>query len=204
MDDDTITSEDSLEKLLSSAVILKEDNWGFVSSNVLFKDGTPCLMNISAPTRRWNTYAKYNLVSVQFTSFVSMLIPLKIIEEVGLPVKEYFIWGDDGDYSRRILKHHNGYICGDSIVYHYMNENVGVDIINTNPERIGRFFFFYRNTMASKKRDGFKEGFLFWAKSNYTAFKVLFSKSKKKIKKICIIHKGLICGLFMKYTIEKI
>ena len=35
-------------------------------------------------------------------SFVSLWIPMSVVKEVGLPIKEFFIWGDDWEYTRRI------------------------------------------------------------------------------------------------------
>lgn len=201
MDDDTICKEDALEKLMEAKDILKE-KWGFLTSNVLFKDDKPCLMNIPTPTYMWNEYVEEGLINISHTSFVAMFIPADVVYEVGLPIKEYFIWGDDGDYSRRIAAKYPGYLYSYSTVYHYMNENVGVDIFNTPKQRIGRFFYFYRNTMASFRRASFYEGFHFWCYSHIMILKILLSKTEYKLKKIFVIQKGLLCGLFMRYKIE--
>lgn len=202
MDDDTICEPNSLEKLMEAEEILKDEQIGFISSNVLFRDNTPCLMNIPGPVYMWNKYIEKSIVQVAFTSFVAMLIPINVVKEVGLPVKEYFIWGDDGDYSRRILKKYSGYLAGRSTVYHLMKENVGVNIFETDETRISRFFFFYRNTMASMKRDSFKSGLRFWLASRKLILKIIVSKTDKKIKKIYTIDKGVWTGLFMKYQIK--
>ena len=60
-------------------------------------------------------------------------------------IKEYFIWWDDGEYSTRILQKYEGYLCGKSVVYHYMNENKGVDLISEGPARVDRHFYDIRN-----------------------------------------------------------
>lgn len=201
MDDDTVCKEDALEKLMVAKDILKE-KWGFLTSNVLFKDDKPCLMNIPTPTYVWNEYVEDGLINISHTSFVAMFIPADVVYEVGLPVKEYFIWGDDGDYSRRIASKYPGYLYSHSTVYHYMNENIGVDIFNTPEQRIDRFFYFYRNTMASFLRASLYEGFRFLCLNEILIIKILFSKTKFKFKKIFVVQKGLFCGFFMRYKIE--
>lgn len=201
MDDDTICKEDALEKLLEAKDILRE-KWGFLTSNVLYKDEKPCIMNIPTPTYVWNEYVEDGLINISHTSFVAMFIPAEVVYEVGLPIKEYFIWGDDGDYSRRIAAKYPGYLYSKSTVYHYMNENIGVDILNTPKQRIGRFFYFYRNTMASFIRASLYESLRFWCFTRILIFRIIFSKTKWKMKKIYVIEKGLICGLLMRYKID--
>lgn len=156
MDDDTHPTETALEELISDYRYLKSKGAkiGFITSNALFKDNKPCLMNISNPERVWNEHISHGLVRVTHCSFVSMMIPTQVIADLGLPVKEFFIWGDDGEYSTRIAAKYEGYMSGNSTVYHMMKENVGVDIFTTPPDRINRFYYFYRNWMFTSRHRG--------------------------------------------------
>lgn len=149
MDDDTICAVDALEKLMESYEIVQNKDIGFLAANVFYKDDTPCLMNICSPDYIWNEFAAEGIIKVSHCSFVAMLIPAWVIKNVGLPIKEYFVWGDDGEYSTRILQNYEGYICAKSKVYHYMNNNIGVDIWNVEEDRIDRFYYFYRNWMCT-------------------------------------------------------
>lgn len=149
MDDDTICAVDALEKMMESYEIIQNRNIGFLAANVLYKDEMPCFMNICNPDYIWNEFAEEGIIRVSHCSFVAMLIPVWVIKEVGLPIKEYFVWGDDGEYSTRILRNYEGYVCAKSKVYHYMNNNIGIDIWNVEESRIDRFYFFYRNWMCT-------------------------------------------------------
>ncbi len=205
MDDDTIVTPSALEKLIDSFDILKKEKIGFLTSNVLFKDGMPCLMNIPSTVYRWNEYIDNKIIEISHTSFVAMFIPASVVKEVGLPIKEYFIWGDDGEYSTRIIKAgYSGFLIGESTVYHYMKDNVGIDIINAPRDRIDRFYYFYRNTMTTVRMRGvstYCKHFLF---NMYLILQIIFSKTECKLKKIFIIVRGTIVGTFRRVKIDYI
>ncbi len=194
MDDDTIAERDALEKLLYSYDILQDRPIGFLASNVLFKDNKPCYMNICNTEFVWNEYAAEGIIKISHSSFVSMLIPEWVIKEVGYPIKEYFIWGDDGEYSTRILQKYEGYLCGKSIVYHYMNENIGVDIMNVSTDRLERFFYFYRNWMCTNRMRGKAEERKFLKDTRRLITIILKSNTSNKVRKIQIIRDGIKAG----------
>ena len=203
MDDDTIATPTAVEHLVYSLEILQEKNVGFLTSNVLFKDESPCMMNIPDTVHRWNEFISKGIVEISHTSFVAMFIPASVVKEVGLPIKEYFIWGDDGEYSTRILRSgYAGYLIADSTVYHYMKENIGVDIFNTPKERISRFFYFYRNTTITYRIRGFKSFCKIILFHNLIMAKLLFSKTDHKLKKIFTVFRGTVAGMFMHVTID--
>jgi GT2 family glycosyltransferase len=43
----------------------------------------------------------------------------RAIDRFGLPLEHYFIWGDDVEFTARILRDEPGYLVPDSIVYHW-------------------------------------------------------------------------------------
>ena len=47
---------------------------------------------------------KYGLVQAEQATFVSLLLRAATVQKVGLPIKEFFIWGDDIEYTRRIAR----------------------------------------------------------------------------------------------------
>lgn len=206
MDDDTIATPTSLMKLMDALLVLKGKKVGFLTSNVLYKDNLPCMMNIPNTVYRWNEFIKEGIVEISHTSFVAMLIPSKVVKKVGLPIKEYFIWGDDGEYSTRILlrKGYTGYLVGDSTVYHYMKENVGVDIINSPQERIGRFYYFYRNTTTTYRMRGLVPFCKILLFNGLMILKVIMSKNDHKLLKIWTILRGTVVGIFRKVKIDKV
>ena len=191
MDDDTVVTESALEELINGYEILRDRPVGFLASNVFWQDDKPCFMNICNTWYDWNEYASEGIIRVSHCSFVSMLIPSWVVKEVGYPIKEYFIWGDDGEYSTRILQRYEGYLCGKSKVHHLMNENIGVDIMNVPLERLGRFFFFYRNWMCTNRMRSKEAAKEFEKQSKVLIKNILLSNTSNKYEKVKIIKKGI-------------
>lgn len=202
MDDDTIAGEDSLRQLMECYEKISDRPVGFIASNVMYKDGKPCFMNICNPDYVWNEFADEGIIRITHCSFVAMLIPSWVVKEVGYPIKEYFIWGDDGEYSTRILRKYEGYLCGKSKVYHYMNENVGVDIWNVEDGRIDRFFYFYRNWMCTHKIRNKEDAKRFKKETKALIKSIRKSNTKNKVKKIKVIKKGIRAGEKFAVTIK--
>lgn len=196
MDDDTIAEEDSLEKLLTGLDGIKDQNVGFVASNVLFKDNKPCIMNMPLIDQYWNEYTAKGIVKIKTSSFVSLLIKREVVKELGLPIKEFFLWGDDAEYTLRITGNgFEGYLIGDSIVHHYMNENVGVNIVKASSDRVNRFFYEYRNSFYINKNLGFKKMIKYFLYVFTSIVRVLRSNVDNKILRVKIILKGMISGI---------
>lgn len=122
MDDDVICSPDALNELINAVSVT--ENVGFVCSKVVGIDGSP--MNTPKVDERpckngypdAFEYIQHQMVKIQTATFVSVLFPTKIIEIKGLPYKEYFIWGDDTEYTTRISRDFNCYMACKSIVIH--------------------------------------------------------------------------------------
>lgn len=202
MDDDTICVPDSLEKMMESYEVIRDRNIGFLASNVLYKDASPCFMNICRPDYMWNEFAEEGIIRVTHCSFVAMLVPTWVIKNVGLPIKEYFIWGDDGEYSTRILQKYEGYICAKSKVYHFMDSNVGVDIWNVEENRIERFFYFYRNWMCTHLMRDAQEARDFEKETKILIKEIKKSNTRFKKKKIKVIKKGIREGKKFKVVVK--
>ena len=106
MDDDCIVHKDSLTELLNADKQLN-GNYGFLSSKVLWKDNSICKMNI--PKKTFSTWLKEfdkPIQKIAMASFVSLFVKTDIIKEMGLPIKEFFIWTDDWEFTRRISRKH--------------------------------------------------------------------------------------------------
>jgi rhamnopyranosyl-N-acetylglucosaminyl-diphospho-decaprenol beta-1,3/1,4-galactofuranosyltransferase len=115
MDDDGAPKEDALEqllavecndlKLLNCAVINKDDKKSFV----------------------WNTGGHRSLDEVEGNiiegighPFNGTFINRRIVERVGVPKAQFFLWGDETEYYYRIVKKNNIPVCtvASSIHYH--------------------------------------------------------------------------------------
>ncbi|USS88037.1 glycosyltransferase family 2 protein [Fructilactobacillus hinvesii] len=205
MDDDTYPKQDSLQELIAALQKVNQpEQVGVLASNVRWgKDSVPAIMNIPQVNEQWNQYAEQGLVGITSSSFVSMLISDAAVRQCGLPVAEFFIWGDDVEYSRRITQRFDGYFVGSSLVEHATKANTGVDIIaEQNPDKIGRYYYNFRNqayiAREFGKRDRVKNGLKYF----YLLFKITFGKSQYKLKKVRVLTKGYWKGLFFKPTIQ--
>ena len=96
MDDDTIATPDALKNLLAADRKLK-GKYGFLASCVLWTDGSYCNMNKPIIDQKESVdefeMMGQGIVRVCKATFVSLFFKRKTIERVGLPLKEYFIWG---------------------------------------------------------------------------------------------------------------
>lgn len=201
MDDDTIPDNKALENMIIKLEPEVKKDLGFLCSNVFWTDGNPCIMNIPSPDFCWNKYASNNLIKLRSTSFVSVLLKSEVVKEVGLPISDFFIWGDDQEYTQRICKKYSGFMATDSIVTHKMKYNIGVNIINETNERLDRYFYEYRNRFYLKKSQ--KHGKLaYYKKTISTILKLIAKSDKNKWRKINIIIKGTLAGIYFKPQIE--
>ncbi len=203
MDDDCMPKPDSLQKLVEANEELKDP--GYLSSVVLWTDGELCLTNIhrSSLTKKITTFDKKYIEAV-LGSFVSLWIPMSVVKEIGLPIKEFFIWGDDWEYTRRISRTHKCYVVADSEVIHKTKSNTGVNIANDSEERIDRYKYAYRNEMYLYKREGIKGIMHVLARTSVHITRVLFNAKSKKMYRIGVILKSTTDGIKFSPSIEKL
>lgn len=191
MDDDTLPKPDALEKLLEADEILK-GNYGWLSSVALWTDGSECRMNRQKLKKSYYEYSpllKDGLVQAEQATFVSLLLPAENICRFGLPIKEFFLWGDDIEYTRRIAVRGKmaGYVVRGSQVVHATRNNTGSNVARDSTERVERYFYSFRNEAYLYRQEGFKgrvhcvvkrcRDFLriiCFGKSKYIRFRVLF------------------------------
>lgn len=139
-------------------------------------------------------------------TFVSFFTKRSVVEKVGLPIKEYFIWGDDTEYSNRISAVFPCYLVGKSRVIHKMGVNTATNDIRDIKDisRIERMYYTYRNDCCTYKRQGAKKFLGFTKRTLFTGLLVLFSNNNYKCKKIRVIVKGYCAGLRFNPQIERI
>jgi GT2 family glycosyltransferase len=202
MDDDCMPTTMALEEFLRQDRILKK-NYGYLSSQVKWRDDSICTMNIQRKTVFKNVEDfKSDLVPIKMASFVSLFIPTKTVLQLGLPIKEFFIWTDDWEYTRRISKHYPCYLANKSIVKHKSNSNIGANIANDTPARLNRYRYLYRNDVYLYKREGL-EGFLYeFLRLSYHALKVIFTAPDNKVQRLLFIYNGTKDGLSFDPKIE--
>ena len=202
MDDDCIVHKDSLTELLNADKLLN-GNYGFLSSKVLWKDDSICKMNI--PKKTFSTWLKEFDKPVQeiaMASFVSLFVKTDIIKEMGLPIKEFFIWTDDWEFTRRISRKYKSYFISKSIVTHKSKNNEGADISTVEGDRVERFKYLYRNDVVLYRGEGLKGWILLYIRLILHKLRILKSDKKDKKERIKIINNAIKEGKKFKPDIE--
>lgn len=205
MDDDTLPMPDALQKLLEADRVL-DGNYGWLSSVALWTDGSECKMNRQKLKKSFYEYSplmKYGLVQAEQATFVSLFLRSETIRRFGLPIKEYYIWGDDLEYTRRIAVR-GGLPCfaaGQSQVVHAAKSNVGSNIALDEPERIGRYFYAFRNEAHLYREEGMK-GMAYCFAKRCRDFLRILRFGKPKGPRFGILFKGIWAGFFFCPEIE--
>jgi glycosyltransferase involved in cell wall biosynthesis len=158
MDDDCVAEPTALERLLdplgSSEI---RERTGYLASRVLWVDRSPCLMNL--PVAHWFWIQPFDdqpqLTRIVGSSLVSMLVSRTALERVGLPVKEFFVWFDDAEFSRRISSAMPAYLVRDSVVLHKTPTNLApLDFRHLDAKSLWKFRLGVRNECAFHRRTG--------------------------------------------------
>ncbi len=147
MDDDTIPASDCLEQMVSTPYF-HDEKTGFLGSIVKWKDGAMHKMNVHGPAQGVDWYGSVledRCVPVLTSSFVSILISRRAVKAVGLPIKEFFIWYDDVEYTHRIAQKFKNYYALDSIAVHKTAANQDSDIRSMNPADYNKLHYGLRN-----------------------------------------------------------
>ena len=202
MDDDCIPYDNALKAFVDADTSLKGD-YGFFSSKVLWKDGSICKMNVQRETL--TGYLKEfdsGIKSVAMASFVSLFVKADVVKQFGLPIKEFFIWTDDWEFTRRISREMKCYYIPDSVVLHKSALNVGAHIYNDTYERLDRYNYLYRNDVYLYKREGIR-GFCYEVvRLTGHILKVLIKAKSHRLKRISTIIRGTFRGFTFNPTIE--
>jgi GT2 family glycosyltransferase len=179
MDDDSIAEDPkALEILVEKAKFLKDD-FSFLAGLVKWTDGDLCVMNIpKLDEQGWHNkydYYKEGIVPIETSTFVSFFANMKIVKKAGLPIKEFFIYGDDWEYSLRMRKFAQPYMVTDSVMTHKMGINSTANIVDCPVDRIDRCRYDYRNRAYVIRNYGAKKDKLV-RKYQYFTFISKFTK----------------------------
>lgn len=210
MDDDTVVSPNSLEILLNKIKFLDE-KIGFICSKVMWNNKKIHLMNIPhiEPLINdipFNKYDDQNILLVNKASFVSILLKKEVITNLGLPLKEFFIWGDDVEYTSRITNNsYLGIYAKDSIVYHKTNTNYSANILNDNVENLWKYSFGIRNNLYMVKKESLML-FILNLIYNFTIlnFNILKRRNDARLKCLLINTKASLNSIIFRPKIKSV
>ena len=159
MDDDVECDVNALEVLLDRADGISD--LGFLCSRVFGVSGN--LMNVPLVDDRFiqNHYPTWmdriddNLIKVKAATFVSVLVPTKNIIKFGLPIKEYYIWGDDYEFTFRLSQSLKSYCAFNSKVIHKRVQQAKLSFFAEQEKvRLGNYYYMLRNTYLNNKQYG--------------------------------------------------
>ena len=190
LDDDTFPENDALERLVEAGNSLN-GNYGWLSSKALWTDGGICRMNVQriTPYKDLKEFDGEMKVCCM-ASFVSLLLPAETVRKYGCPVKDFFIWSDDWEYTRRVSRHEQCFMVPDSIVIHAMKRNTVADIAEDSPDRLPRYRYLYRNDVYLYRREGIIGWVWLIMKDCWHSFKVLTRRRTDRRAALRIIWSG--------------
>lgn len=203
MDDDTIPSQNCLEELVKALDILNRErlklalNGGkistkhssnqtrpisFLAGSIFGENGeymnVPDINDLPSDNGYpyWYEMLSHNMINIKSATFVSLLINKNAVLQCGLPCKDYFIWGDDTEYTRRMTTFFgDAFLVGSSVAIH---KRIGAKALNIeyeiDPNRIKMFHYFYRNNNINLRLYNHENKIKLLIKGIVKAFRVLF------------------------------
>lgn len=203
MDDDTLPYPNALEELMNAKNLLSE--FGFLSSVAEWSDGSLCNMNIQRTglfSKKIDYNASYN--NIIMATFVSFFVCRDVVKKFGLPIKDFVIWSDDFEYSRRISKKCPCYVITTSKVVHKMNSNTKVGIERESQDRMWRYELLYRNEVYVYRREGLKGWLYLLLRMMLHSIKIVLCGKDKRINKLKLIWKSFFNGIKFNPKVETI
>ncbi len=198
MDDDTIPTPDALANLLAVPDALDglPERPLLLSSRVLWRDGRLHPMNEPSfkrePPDHFIDSAEHGLLPLRMATFVSLLVHRDAVDRFGLPLKHYFIWSDDIEYTARVLRAGPlGYFVPDSVVEH-RTKTAHTAVTESG----GRFYFHVRNSLymvGSSAWNAREKLSLVWATAYTTQAYLRANRFRRE--NLAIVLRGLRDGL---------
>lgn len=208
MDDDAIPEATANEELLVAAKGL-ENNFSFLSSLVYWTNGqlfpmnTPSLSLDSKAETILESASKYNLIPISTASFVGCFVNAQVALEAGIPISEFFIYGDDVEYTTRLSSYSQAYVSLKSKIVHKAPSIVGsTDVSACAKDRIGRYYYHFRNRVYIAKKSGFKDclrraGSVFKASKN-----ILEHSDDSKLDRLKVVFRGTFAGIIFNPQVQ--
>ena len=202
MDDDTIPEKTALQELIKADSKL-QGHYGFLSSYVEWIDGSICEMNVPARVDDIDSFPGYHektIIPIKTATFVSFFVQREMVEKVGLPIKEFFIWCDDTNYCIRISNFDCGYWITDSVVIHKMKVNAWSNLVYDNTDRLPRYVFEYRNQYYNARLTR-ELGQYYWRVIKRVG-RICITSKDRKLLRIKYMLQGVWQGLFFNPSVE--
>lgn len=195
LDDDTLPEPGALAALLAADAALG-GQYGWLSSRALTPAGDDQPMNRQRATPyRDIVYTDAPQIPSVMASFVSLLVPARVLRAFGLPIAAFFIWSDDWEYTRRISRALPCYTVPASRVVHAMANTTPCNIALDTPDRWARYRYFYRNDVVLYRREGLRGWAWLLAKDVWHSLQVLIRPGGRRLWRLGVIWGGFAAGV---------
>ncbi|MDD3337950.1 MAG: glycosyltransferase family 2 protein [Lachnospiraceae bacterium] len=214
MDDDVFPEDDCLNNLVKAYDEI-EKPVSFVASKVIGPKGEP--MNIPAvdctPDKNgyanWMDYLEHGYIRIKSATFVSLLIPADAIGKFGLPIKDYFIWGDDTEYTTRLTTYYGkAYYVGSSVCIHNRASARALSLYEEKDKnRLKNYYYHVRNSLINSKLYDSKKKYHKNVSANVKSMMGVLVKKKHKecrFAKLRILYRGTRDAVFGKYDVDEV
>jgi dTDP-4-dehydrorhamnose reductase len=205
MDDDVVPDPDALAELRRAY----EENFGdtsrvgFLVSQLVGADGrannVPHIDDRVASSDRcaeWGELLSRGIVRVRIATLTSILLPRETIAQWGTPCRDFFIWGEDTDYTLRVTDWRPGWLVGGSRAVHLRGVSGFLDVFNEeDPARIRNFYYLYRNTTYLRRAFWPAHGFALFIGKSLMHFARALASPEHGFLRARVILGGLIAGL---------
>jgi GT2 family glycosyltransferase len=160
MDDDCEPDSEAVAELVVAAAIVGND--AVLGGNIIDLNGES--INVQPVSQRLGTncapqyplHLADGLLEMCTLTFVSFLVSVDLVRKVGLPLKQFFIWGDDTEYSCRLARFTKLYQVGKSKAKHLKSGDNSQSIYKEQDrDKVSQYHWFYRNRLfINLKYDG--------------------------------------------------
>lgn len=204
MDDDCYPNPDALEKLIVTWKDFEQTQGeapGFACSLVKWRNQT-CEMNIPEPSGDFARYfdiGRLHVIAVEHSSFVSVLFNRQRVAEIGLPIRQFFIWFDDVEYTSRLASDRPGLLVLDSQVQHDMEHNTGADFGLVTEKTLWKYRYGARNKSYYYRQQGLIPWLEYLVFANHR-----LNRNKVSLKLRLAINLAIFRGLLMRVRIEHV
>ena len=193
LDDDLAVEPGALSALLQA--VRRKPGAGFFCGGITLANGTPDNRPIPLPGGR----PEAGLHPVWAATFTSLLVSARAVHTVGLPLREFFIWSDDIEFTSRISEYFPGYHVPSSRAVHHRAAPPGLES-ETDPARIDLHVHQFRNRMYLVRTRPLWFALRALARTAITALRISFSPAA--VRKWSVMLRGLRDGLRFNPRIE--
>jgi GT2 family glycosyltransferase len=183
LDDDSLPEPRALSELLKTSQNCEQfflgSQCGWTASVVRWTDGKVHKMNIPEIKAEEKSVlmetAALGFLPAGSASFVSLLVNVHAIEKAGLPLREFVIWGDDVEWTKRIIKNNfRGALSLASVCFHKTNANENFSMKSYEKNNSWKLRFGIRNKLWLHRKQ--HEWRIFIRYVFRTPVKLLFAK----------------------------